>query len=305
MHVPELIDRALLRARRGRFAKSLAAHDFLLRRAAEDIVARLETVLRAFPLALDLGAQHGVLARMLGASGRVGTVICAEAVPSLLALCPPPRLACDEEALPFAAHSLDLVVSALSLHLVNDLPGTLVQIRRVLRPDGLFLAAVLGGHTLSELRDALTAAEAELEGGARPHIVPFADVRDYGALLQRAGFALPVTDVDTVRVSYADPISLMKEVRALGGGNVLKERSRSPWRRSTLLRAAEIYAERYAEPNGRVTATFEIVHLCGWAPHASQPKPLAPGSARMRLADALGTKEYATGIKGRPAKPPR
>jgi SAM-dependent methyltransferase len=197
----------------------------------------------------------------------------------------------DEERLPFAGERFDLVASLLALHSVNDLPGALVQIRRVLRPDGLFVGALLGGATLTELRQAFTQAEAELDGGVSPRVAPFADVRDLGGLLQRAGFALPVTDSETVRVRYGDPFALMRDLRHMGLSNALSDRRRVPLRRATLLRAAQIYAERFADPDGRLPATFEIVWLSGWAPHESQQRPLRPGSAKMRLADALGVPE--------------
>jgi SAM-dependent methyltransferase len=197
----------------------------------------------------------------------------------------------DEEVLPFAPGSFDLIASALALQWANDLPGILIQIRRALAPDGLFLAALVGGQSLTELRTALTTAEAELTGGASPRVAPFADVRDLGALLQRAGFALPVTDIEPIIVRYASMFALMQDLRAMGATNALSERSRKPLRRAILLRAAEIYAGRFSDADGRVRATFEIVWLSGWAPHESQQKPLAPGSARMRLADALNVSE--------------
>jgi SAM-dependent methyltransferase len=203
----------------------------------------------------------------------------------------------DEEVLPFVPGSLDLVVSALSLQFVNDLPGTLIQIRRALKPDGLFLAALIGGESLTELRQAFAAAEAEVEGGVSPRVAPFADLRDLGALLQRAGFALPVADVDRVIVRYASPLDLMQELRRMGAGNVLLERRRVPLKRATLRRMLEVYAERFGGADGRIPATFEIVWLSGWAPHESQQQPLAPGSAKTRLADALRTQEISAGEK--------
>ena len=203
----------------------------------------------------------------------------------------------DEEALPFRDGSLDLVVSALALQFVNDLPGTLIQIRRALKPDGLLLAALIGGDSLTELRAAFAAAEAEVEGGVSPRVAPFADLRDLGALLQRAGFALPVTDVDRVTVRYASPLALMHDLRRMGAANALVERRRAPLRRATLRRMLEIYAERFADADGRIRATFEIVWLSGWAPHESQQQPLAPGSAKTRLADALRTREIPAGEK--------
>jgi SAM-dependent methyltransferase len=203
----------------------------------------------------------------------------------------------DEELLPFRAESLDLVISALALQFTGDLPGTLVQVRRALKPDGLFLASFLGGDTLSELRASFAAAEAELTGGASPRVAPFAELRAVGGLLQRTGFALPVIDEERVVVRYADAIALMRDLRAMGASNALVERERRPLRRSVLIRAAEIYGERFADGDGRIRATFDVISLSGWAPHESQQKPLRPGSARTRLADALGTVEHSAGEK--------
>lgn len=298
----QLFDRALLRRRRRLAAAGLAAHDFLLARTAEDIAARLDAVKRDFPLALDLGANGGRLGRTLVAHPRVAAVVSTESVEQLLGDGAGSRVICDEEQLPFAVAAFDLAVSGLGLHLVNDLPGALIQIRRSLKPDGLFLGAVLGGGTLHELRDVMTAAEIETTGGASPHVAPFADVRDFGALLQRAGFALPVADADNVTVTYANIVALMHDLRGMGAANVLNERSRRPMRRALLARAGEIYAERFPAGGGRIAATFEIIHLSGWAPHESQQKPLAPGSARTRLADALGAAEFSAGEKTSPRK---
>ena len=206
-------------------------------------------------------------------------------------------VAADEEALPFRDGSLELVVSALALQFVNDLPGTLAQIRRALKPDGLLLAALAGGDTLGELRQAFAAAEAEVEDGISPRVIPFADVRDMGTLLQRAGFALPVADIDRLTVRYASPIALMHDLRRMGATNPLVERRRRPLGRATLARMMDVYTERFADRDGRIRATFDIVWLSGWAPHESQQKPLARGSARRRLADALGTKEMSAGEK--------
>ena len=203
----------------------------------------------------------------------------------------------DEEALPFGDAVFDLVVSALALQFVNDLPGTLVQIRRALKPDGLFLAALIGGETLTELRQSFAAAESEVEAGVSPRVAPFADLRDLGALLQRAGFALPVTDVDRITVRYDTVFALMHDLRRMGATNALIDRRRVPLRRATLMRMAEIYGERFSDDDGRIRATFEIIWLSGWAPHPSQQQPLRPGSAKTRLADALGTREIPTGEK--------
>lgn len=290
---PILFDRALLRIRRRR-ASLRGPQTFLLERVAEDLAERLSVVKRQFFRAADIGASGPAIADSLMRGRLAQTVIC---VSEDLASCGRglPAIAADEEALPFADGSLDLAVSALSLHHVNDLPGVLVQIRRALKPDGLFLAALLGGDTLTELRHAFTQAEAQIEGGASPHVAPFADLRALGALLQRAGFALPVTDVDRVTVRYADAFALMNDLRGMGATNVMVARRKSPTRRSTMMRMAEIYAERFSDPDGRIRATFDIVWLSGWAPHASQQQPLKPGSAKMRLADALGTRERSAG----------
>jgi SAM-dependent methyltransferase len=200
---------------------------------------------------------------------------------------PAPCLVGDEEILPFAPESFDLVASTLALQHANDLPGALVQIRRALKPDGLFLGCLLGGQSLNELRTALAIAESELCGGISPRVAPFADIRDMGALLQRAGFALPVADSEPLVARYADMFGLMADLRAMGATNPLEARARRPTPRRLFARAAQIYAERFGDPDGRVRATFELIFLSGWAPHESQQKPLAPGSAKMRLAEAL------------------
>ena len=297
-----IFDRALLQARRRR-ALRLGPETFLIDRVAADFTDRLAAVLRRFDLAADIGTPTDAVRAALAKGGSVGTLIALDAVADAVpdsAGDRSPRIVADEEALPFATGSLDLAVSGLALQAVNDLPGLLVQIRRALRPDGLFLAALLGGDTLSELRQSFAAAESELEGGASPRVAPFADLRDMGALLQRAGFALPVTDTDRVTVRYATPVALMLDLRRMGATNPLVDRRRVPLRRATLMRAIEIYAARFADGDGRVRASFDIVWLSGWAPHESQQRPLQPGSARIRLADALGTQEIGTGEKPEP-----
>ncbi|MCB1478280.1 MAG: methyltransferase domain-containing protein [Rhodobiaceae bacterium] len=293
----QLFDRGLLLRRRLRARDSFAGADFLLRRAAEDIAERLNATLRDFPLAVDLGARSPVMADELRRLDRVGAVVTATPDLRLLPQTHDAAIVCDEEFIPFAPESLDLIVSALSLHWINDLPGSLVQIRRALKPDGLFIAAIPGGNTLTELRQSLLAADAELTGGAAPRISPFADIRDLGALLQRAGFALPVVDLEPATVRYDSVFGLMRDLRAMGGTNALIGRDRKPMRRDIMMRAAEIYAERFSDPDGRIRATVEIIHLSGWAPHESQQKPLRPGSAQARLADALGTTEIPAGEK--------
>jgi SAM-dependent methyltransferase len=280
---PIIFDRNLLRARRRR-AAALGPVTFLIDRVAEDFSDRLATVLRRFELAVDLGTPTDAVRRALAASGKVDRIIATDVIVA------------DEEALPFRDGSLDLVVSALALQFVNDLPGALIR-SGARSPDGLLLAALVGGDTLTELRDAFAAAEAEIEGGVSPRVAPFADLRDLGALLQRAGFALPVTDVDRLTVRYASPFALMHDLRRMGATNALVERRRRPLKRATLARMAEIYCERFADADERIRATFEIVWLSGWAPHESQQQPLRPGSAQHRLADALGTREISAGDK--------
>ena len=269
---PILFDRVLLRARQSR-ALRLGPAGFLLDRVVEDMAERLDAVLRAFADAADLWTPGEAVLDMLG--DRFRSVTHIGLTDSLT------------ETLPFPAESLDLVVSALALQFVNDLPGVLAQIRRALRPDGLLLAAMFGDETLTELRQAFAAAETELEDGVSPRVAPFADLRDLGALLQRAGLALPVTDVDRIVVRYDSAFALMADLRRMGATNVLVERRRTPTRRSTMLRMAQIYAERFADTDGRIRATFDVVWLSAWAPHESQQKPLRPGSAKASLAEAV------------------
>jgi SAM-dependent methyltransferase len=290
---PIIFDRALLRARRRR-ARALGAETFLIDRVAADLAERLSAVLRQFDVAVDLGTPTDAVRTAVTGLTSIGTLIAAN--PDVTAQ-DAPAVAADEEALPFRDGALDLVVSALALQLVNDLPGALIQVRRALKPDGLFLAAMLGGDTLTELRQSFAEAEAEIESGVSPHVAPFTDVREMGGLLQRAGLALPVTDVDRLTVRYSSAFILMAELRRMGATNVLAERRRTPLRRATLLRMAEIYAKRFADSDGKIRATFEIIWLSGWAPHESQQKPLRPGSAQTRLAEALGTREIGTGEK--------
>lgn len=275
-----LFDPARRAARLARSRPLFEGADFLHRRAALGLVESLEAILRDFPSVVDLSPHPGAFAEALAgsdAAARVGAPRAAR----------PPM---GPEDLDLAPGSADLIVSVLGLHWVEDLPGLMAQARRALRPDGLFLAAMFGGSTLTELRQALTAAELEITGGAAARVSPFADGFDGAALLQRAGLALPVCDVDRVTVRYGDPIALMRDLRAMGETAVGAGPVR-PLRRDVLMRAAQIYAERFAGPDGRLPATFEIVSLSGWAPHESQQKPLPRGSAKMRLADALGTIE--------------
>jgi SAM-dependent methyltransferase len=279
--VPLLFDAALLRLRRAR-AAGLGRAAFLLDRVQADMAERLHATVRDFPAIGDVWTPGAARAALPPGDARFG---------ALRSLAAPDS---TDERLAFAPGSLDLVVSALALQFANDLPGVFAQVRRALKPDGLFLAAMVGGETLTELRQAFAAAEAEIEGGASPRVAPFIDLRDAGALLQRAGFALPVTDVDRIVVRYDHAIALMHDLRRMAATNALAERSRKPTRRATLVRCVEIYAERFADADGRIRATFDIVWLSGWAPHDSQQTPLKPGSATARLEDA---------VKGRRSEP--
>ena len=269
---PSLFDRALLRGRLRR-AQRLGPATFLLERVTEDMAERLSAVLRDFKDVAEVGTAADQVARAL--AGRFERYARIDL---------PTR---ESEPLAIEAQSIDLVVSALAFQFVNDLPGVLAQIRRALRPDGLLMAAMIGGDTLTELRQSFAAAESELESGISPRVAPFADLRDVGALLQRAGLALPVTDVDRIVVRYDNVFGLMHDLRRMAATNILVERRRMPTRRATMLRMAEIYSERFADPDGRIRATFDIIWLSGWAPHESQPKPLKPGSARASLEQAV------------------
>jgi SAM-dependent methyltransferase len=289
---PRLFDQSIRDIHRRRALRQPAKDaDFFLRTVADDLADRLSAVQRQFAVTLDISPLPLVAGR-IAATGQVDRIVRLDRIVET-----EPDIAGDPVSLPFAPASLDLVVSALTLHWVDDVPGALAQIRRALKPDGLFLAALLGGETLTELRQSLAAAESELTGGASPRVAPFAELRAVGALLQRAGFALPVIDIDRRTVRYDSALALMRDLRAMGAANALHERSRRPMSRALLARTAEIYAERFSDPDGRVRATFDIVSLSGWAPHGSQQKPLRPGSAKTRLADALGAVERSAGEK--------
>ena len=289
---PNVFDRALLRQRRQRATSAPLPHpDFLLNRVAHDFAERLSVVKRQFPLALNLGFHTQNLSSVLRPLAQIGSILESEAIANLFEQEGGHRIIADDDALPFGEQSFDLAVSGLSLHLVNDLPGALIQIRRALKADGLMLAALLGGQTLHELRQSWLIAEEELTGGVSPRVAPFADVRDLGRLIQRAGFSLPVADTDVVRVTYPSPLALMAEIKGMGASNMLVDRRRVPVTRALLMRAAQVYAERFGLSDGRIPATFEIITLTAWVPHESQQKPLQPGSATMRLATALGSKD--------------
>lgn len=288
---PDLFDRNLCATRRKRALQAgKAGSDFLLAEVANDLEDRLRIVNRTFRTAMDLGGHTGLISRAIVSSGKSERIIRADlflADPRL----PSPDFIFDDALLPLKDQSIDLIVSALTLQTVNDLPGSLVQIRRALAPDGLFLAVLPGAGTLTELRDSLTRAELEVTGGAAARVLPFADTRDLGSLLQRAGFALPVTDNDNITVRYDDMFALLRDLRSMGATSVLKETARVPLPRQTVFRAAELYAQNHADEDGRIRATFSMVTLSAWAPHESQQKPLKPGTAKSRLADALGVRE--------------
>jgi SAM-dependent methyltransferase len=295
----DIFDRRQVRRQRDRASRTLPAADFLFREGAERLTDRLLDVQRSFPVALDLGCHSGQIADAAAPLRKIDLLIQADLAPAMASAAGArhavPTLVADEELLPVAPASLDLVLSNLSLQWVNDLPGALTQIRQALKPDGLLLAALLGTETLRELRSVLMEAEAETAGGVSPRVSPFVDVRDAGDLLTRAGFALPVVDVDTVTVTYADMFKLMTDLRLMGETNAVLERPRHMSRRALFLRAAALYAERFPAPGARIKASFQLVTLTAWAPHASQQRPLRPGTAKTSLAAALGTTERPAG----------
>jgi SAM-dependent methyltransferase len=292
MSAPRPFEPRLVRARKRRAVSGFREAAFLHQRVAADLADRLEAVPRPFPRALALGGGglfSEEIRRRRVLTERIGEIIEADIAGSAVVL--------DPEAFPFAEGSFDLIVSTLVLHTVNDVPGALIQLRRALKPDGLLLASLFGGDTLTELRTALLIAEDELTGGAGARVSPFADLQDLAALLQRAGFALPAADRDVVTVRYAEPMRLLADLRAMGETAALTERHPRALSRRVLARAFEVYRERFSDSDGRVRATFEILTATGWAPHESQQKPLKPGSAKARLADALKTTEQSTGEK--------
>ena len=291
---PLLFDRSVLALRRGRaLRKGASGADFLIATVAADLAERVAAVTRNFQTATALGGITGHLAEAIQALQKTDFLLRADAA-AIGDLKRTAGAIVDEEYLPLAAQSFDLVASALSLQFVNDLPGALLQIRQALKPDGLFLAAFVGGDSLSELRASLAEAESEILGGVSPRVIPTVTVQDIGALLQRAGFALPVVDRDPLIVRYDSLFDLMADLRAMGATNMLRARMKTPTPRRLFLKAAEIYARRYSDPDGRIRATFEIISVSGWAPHDSQQQPLKPSSAKMHLADAL----RATDVSG-------
>lgn len=298
-----VFNRRTVRAHRDRAAAHFQDYDFLFAETADRLADRLEDITRDFPITLELGCHGGELARVLQGRGRIQTLIQSDLSPAMARRAAGAgewALAADEEALPFHEKTFDAVLSNLSLHWVNDLPGALLQIRRCLKPDGLLLVSMLGGETLKELRDCLAEAEISREDGLSPRVSPFADVRDVGSLLQRAGFALPVVDSEEITVSYASPLKLMADLRGMGESNAVELRRKTVMRRDTLMTAATLYQEKYGDADGRVPATFQVLTLTGWSPHESQQKPLRPGSAKTRLADALDSEEISLGEKATP-----
>lgn len=298
---PEIFDRQLLITRKLRALSAAtrpAARDggFLLDQVARDIAERLDSVERLFTAGLDLSDDDGRAQQVLARSERVGKLTRLASHQNLTKPDECAKIGTPEH-LPAEPSSLDLVTSALALQWINDIPGTLVQIRRALKPDGLFIGALIGGNTLHELREVLSIEEDEATGGVSPKVAPFVDVRDFGGLLQRAGFALPVTDADTYTVRYGNLFVLMADLRAMAATNILTHRSRKPWSKARAVRAAQLYAERHGDPDGRIRVTFQVISFSGWAPSDAQQKPLRPGSARTRLADALGVDEVKAGEK--------
>lgn len=286
-----IFDHQLLHQRRLRALAGLEpGSDFLIRRIAEDMADRLSVVERHFDNPVLVHGGLTLAADRMKAIGKTADF-------TFIDLCAVPgidksrQVLSEPDHVPLEPASVDLIVSPLALHVTNDTPGVLVQMRQALKPDGLLLASTPGAGTLGELRESLLAAESEQTGGANTRVHPFADLRDYGALMQRAGFALPVVDLDEITVRYADMFALLRDLRAMGMASILVDRSRRPATRKLFFRAAEIYAERFSDPDGRIRASFPIVHLSGWAPHENQQKPLRPGSAKTRLADALKTPE--------------
>jgi SAM-dependent methyltransferase len=278
----------LLRHRRERIARIAdPKSDFLFAESGERMLDRLDDVKRRFPLALDLGSRDGLLGRLLQGRGGVETLIQGDLALGMLRRAAGRVLQLDEEALPFAPESFDLVLANLSLHWTNDLPGTLAQIRHVLKPDGLFLGVLFGAGTLGELRGVLMEAEIAETGGASARVSPFADLRDAAGLLQRAGFALPVADVETVTVTYAGMMPLLADLRAMGEANILDARLKRPTRRAVIARAAALYQEKFAMPDGRIPASFKLIFLTGWAPHESQQQPAPRGSGKVNLGEVL------------------
>lgn len=286
----EIFDRKSVKLHRDRAVKNLNKYDFLLCEITRMLGDRLSDIRRNFPLVLDVGCHTGQIANLLEDSVKIETILQCDLSEQMVRQTDGLRITADEEFLPIGNGLLDLVISCLSLHWVNDLPGVLIQIRRALREDGLFLGALFGGETLKELRQSLIAAESQIVGGAGPRVSPFADIQDGGELLQRAGFSLPVVDTDLLTVSYESPLKLMHDLRGMGEQMSTHTRQKTFTRRDILFRAAEIYQSDFGDADGRVPATFEVITLTAWAPSTNQPQPLIRGSGQISLADVLNTK---------------
>jgi len=295
---PRLFDRRLLRRRKDRASGEFIDYDFLHARVADDLLDRIESVSRDFDTCLVIGGG-GAVGRALkdrpAAKRKIGAMIEAELSPSMARLSQTRSVALDEEFLPVKEQSVDLVLSCLSLHWANDVVGALIQLNYALKPDGFFAGALFGGATLTELRQAMKQAEDEIGREPEQRVSPFADAIDMAGLLSRAGFAMPVSDVDRVTARYGNSFVLMRDLRKMGETSVLDQRPRTPGVKSLFVKTAEAYSHAFADEDGKVPATFELVHFAGWAPHPDQPKPKRPGSAKVRLADALGVSERSAG----------
>lgn len=269
LYAPTLFDEHQYLERLKR-AKRLGGADFLMQRAHDELHERLANILRKFDIVADVGSPIKIEPKLYD-------------ITEFLYILPQN----SNQALPLKHNHYALITSLMALHCVNDLPGTFIQIRRSLRSDGLFIACIPAGKTLYELRTVLEIAESEITNGVSPRVFPFADIKDFGSLLQRANFTLPVSDSESVIVRYDNMFALMHDLRKMAATNILTSRLKHPTRKVVFQRASELYAERFSDSDGRIRATFEFIWVSGWAAHESQQKPLKPGSAKQKLADAL------------------
>ncbi|PZP54875.1 MAG: SAM-dependent methyltransferase [Micavibrio aeruginosavorus] len=275
-----VFNRDHLRQQRKRALQDFVRHGFLFEWASDQIIDRLQDIKKNFPVAYGIGNRTPKDFWVnLKSLKQIETLLVCDAVKG--------DIIADNEILPFQENSADLIISLLDLHTVNDLPGTLTQIRRILKPDGLFIGCMLGGETLYELRETLMQTDIEMSSGASPRVAPFADTQTAGALLQRAGFSLPVVDSEIIRASYQTMFNLMADLRGMGESNILSSRKKTFTASGFFARAAEYYQRNFSEPDNRVTASFEIIFMIGWAPHESQQKPLRRGSAEHSLSEFL------------------
>ena len=286
--IPQIFERKQLRRNRDRCAKSFKDHNFLFKWVEQELLDRLGDIKHNFHNVLQIGARtSNNFTSNIIETAHIQSLSTMDITEKLLKNHKEPTILGDEESLPFAQNTIDMVLSALSIHVVNDLPGCLMRINRVLKADGLFLAAMFGGETLHELRQSLTHAELEIKGGASPRIAPFADKKQMGDLLQRAGFALPVVDSDMISVTYDTMFDLLHDLRGMGESNIITARDKSYTGRNFFTEAERYYAKHFSEPDGRIHASFEIIFLIGWSPHSSQQQPLKPGSATYKLEEIL------------------